>query len=232
MRWCRFLLVATALAVSSIPCRAGIFFGHHSRSKAADVPALVMALKTAPDERKRAAVAEEMRQFDPAAHPEIVPALIDAALGDAKAAVRYEAVQSLGRLRPVSQEAGRALELAASKDDSTRVRWQARTLLFQYRMAGYHSPKTDAPADRAAHRESQMVAPGEPGPAPKGPVVIMAAPEPVRTAESRSPLHWLFTKGHSTPAATSTGTPSRFGPSTAEPPLLPREGDGPALPPG
>jgi hypothetical protein len=55
--------------------------------------------------------------------------------------VRLEAIQSLAKLRPVSQQAGLTLEQAAH-DDSMRVRMQARTLLFQYRLAGYRGAKT------------------------------------------------------------------------------------------
>ena len=50
-----------------------------------------------------------------------------------------EVVQALGKLRPISQEAGLALE-AALNDAVWRVRWQARQTLLGYRLSGYKSP--------------------------------------------------------------------------------------------
>ncbi len=52
-----------------------------------------------------------------------------------------DAITSLAKLRPVSQQAGAAIE-QATHDDSVRVRLQARTLLWQYHLAGYHGGKT------------------------------------------------------------------------------------------
>src|SRR5205085_8876672 len=98
------------------------------------------------DENKRARAAEELRQYDPAAFPDIVPVLIDVLVNDKKPAVRAEAAQSLGKLRPVSQQAGQALEYALTKDPSMRVRLQARSALMQYHWSGYRSAsKKDAP---------------------------------------------------------------------------------------
>ena len=103
------------------------------------MPQLIAALRGEPDEHKRASAAEELRQFDIASFPEIVPALIDCALHDAETGVRIDAVQSLGKIRPVSQAAGWALEHVLSHDKSMRVRMQARTSLYQYYVSGYRS---------------------------------------------------------------------------------------------
>ncbi len=238
MRWTGFISLL-ALGSLTVSAQAGILFGRHHK-KDADVPALIATLKTERDEHKRAAAAEELRQFEVAGHGDIVPALIDAALGDASASVRSEAVQSLGKIRPVSQEAGWALEQAASKDDSGKVRWHARTLLLTYRLAGYRSPKDDAPAAKSqpTNREPPLAGSAQTAPQVKSQAVIMAPPQPVQAAIAEPvPLP--------APPAVSTSRPARqrlFGgsrpapnvvnPSTAEPPLLPKDGDGPALPPG
>src|SRR5262249_62419110 len=70
------------------------------------VSELIGTLKLDKDENKRASAAEELRQFDPKAHPDVVPILVDTLLNDPKPGVRAEAAHSLGKLRPVSQEAG------------------------------------------------------------------------------------------------------------------------------
>ena len=48
-------------------------------------------------------------------------------------------MHSLSKIRPVSQPAGQALEMAAQRDDNWRVRWQAKTSLWGYQLAGYRS---------------------------------------------------------------------------------------------
>ena len=91
---------------------------HTKPSPAERVPELIVIVKTDKDESKRAAAAEELRQYDPAANPDIVPVLIDVLMNDAKPAVRTEAAETLGKLRPVSQEAGWALEQAVESNHS------------------------------------------------------------------------------------------------------------------
>src|SRR5262249_24186660 len=122
------------------PAGAGIIFGRKGKkppTPAERVPELIVTVKTDRDENKRAKAAEELRQYDPAAFKDIVPVLIDVLLNDKKPAVRAEAAQSLGKLRPVSQQAGMALEQALAKGPSMRVRLQARSSLLQYHWAGY-----------------------------------------------------------------------------------------------
>jgi HEAT repeats len=142
MSWSRFLLTAALLALLAGPAPAGILFKKHTKPDPAQrVPALMLIVKTDPDEHKRAAAATELRQYDTKAFGDIVPILADVLRSDTKASVRLEAAQSLSRIRPVSQEAGLALEQAASNDPALRVRMQARTSLMYYRLSGYHSPK-------------------------------------------------------------------------------------------
>jgi hypothetical protein len=141
MRWCRFPLILMTMAALALPAPAGIIFGRKTKPNPAErVPELIITVKTDKDESKRASAAEELRQYDAATHPDIVPVLIDVLMNDAKPSVRAEAADSLGKIRPISQEAGWALEQALAKDGSARVRMQARYALMVYRWNGYHSP--------------------------------------------------------------------------------------------
>jgi hypothetical protein len=143
MRWCRSALLLAILFSVATPAQASIFGKRTRPDPAKRVPELVGIVRTDPDERKRSAAAEELRQFDPKAFPFIVPVLIDVLHNDKATGVRLEAVQTLGKLRPVSQEAGLALERAASADSSLRVRLQAKTSLLFYRLSGYHTPRPE-----------------------------------------------------------------------------------------
>jgi len=131
------LLLAGVIVQSA---HAGIIFGKKARkpSETDRVPELVNTVKSDGDEDKRAGAARDLRQFDPAKYPYLVPILVDVLLNDKEPAVRAEAAQSLGKIRPISQQAGLALEQALTKDSSMRVRLQARSALMQYHWAGYH----------------------------------------------------------------------------------------------
>jgi hypothetical protein len=176
MRCYRTLLVLPLLAALPLSASAGLFFGKKATKPdpATRVPELIAIVKTDGDENKRAAAAEELRQYDPATQHEIVPILMDVLLHDAKPSVRAEAAQSLGKLRPISQEAGWALEQAVAKDTSMRVRLQARSSLLMYHIAGYHSAKVE---------EAPTGQPKETPPAgqPVPPVVKTTPAPPART---------------------------------------------------
>jgi len=147
MRYCHPRPIAMAvvtlgaLIILAQPAPAGIFSKHTKVNPAERVPALIATLRADSDEKKRSSAAEELKQYDPAQFPEIIPSLADAAQHDPKSGVRIDALQTLAKLRPVSQQAGAAIE-QATHDDSVRVRFQARTLLWQYHLAGYHGSKT------------------------------------------------------------------------------------------
>jgi hypothetical protein len=146
----RWLLVVVFLSMVVGPSRAGIIFGKHSKPDPKQrVPQLIAVVKTESDEDKRAEAARELRNYDPAAFPELVPVLLDLVQNDPKPAVRAEAVQSLAKLRPISQVIGEALE-EATKDKSIRVRWQARSALLSYRMSGYRTPPKPEEAPQPA----------------------------------------------------------------------------------
>jgi hypothetical protein len=145
MRRCRFLLVTFLLAILPATTQAGIFGKKNKPNPNERVPELLNIVKSDGDEHKRAIAAEELRQYDPKLFPEIVPALIDVLMNDSKPSVRAEAAQTLGKLRPVTREAGLALEQAVAKDGSMRVRLQARSALLQYHWSGYHGGKDAVP---------------------------------------------------------------------------------------
>jgi hypothetical protein len=171
MKCSRFVLPLLVSAAAALPAQAGFKFGKQARPNPAErVPQLLATVKTDTDEEKRLAAARELRDFDPAAYPDIVPILIDVLQNDAKPSVRAEAAQSLGRLRPVSQDIGMALE-TATHDSSFRVRWQARSALMGYRWSGYHgAPKPEEAAPSQA--------PGKAGPTPPPPVQVKRGPVP------------------------------------------------------
>ncbi|MBY0525949.1 MAG: HEAT repeat domain-containing protein [Gemmataceae bacterium] len=167
-----FLVSALELALT-VPASAGIFFKSKAKPAPAQrVPELIAIVKTDADDGKRTAAAEELRQYDPKAFPEIVPVLLDVAQRDAKPEVRAEAVQSLGKLRPVSQEVGMVLEQLMANDTSNKVRWQARTSLWQYQLSGYRSAKTDGPTVGTPTSKEPPLADSHTPPAPPGPAVI------------------------------------------------------------
>jgi hypothetical protein len=141
----RTFLVVVLLAATPALAPAGFLFGKKTPKPdpAARVPELLGIVKTDGDEDKRSAAAEELRQYDAEKFPDIIPVLVDVLLHDGKASVRAGAAQSLGKLRPVNQQAGAALEQAVAKDAAMRVRLQARSSLLLYYMAGYHAGKKD-----------------------------------------------------------------------------------------
>lgn len=131
-------MALAAMLFTSSSLQAQIF---RRRSDAADparrVPELIVSLRTDKDGKRRAQAAEELRNFDAAVFTEIVPALAVAAEKDESVAVRLEAVSSLGRLRPVNDIAGGALERIAAHENHLRIRLHAKATLFWYQRAGY-----------------------------------------------------------------------------------------------
>ena len=143
MRYRTILVPMLALALAA-PVSAGIIFGKKPPKPPPEkrVPELLSIIKNDGDENKRAEAAEELRQYDPAQFPMIVPTLIDVLLSDKKPGVRTEAAQSLGKLgkaKPVSDQVKLALEYARDKDSSMRVRMQARSSLLGISFGGWSS---------------------------------------------------------------------------------------------
>lgn len=189
----RLIVIALLLMLSAWarPAHAQLFGRKAKTNPAQRVPELIVTLKTAPEERKRVRAAEELRDFDARTYSEIVPVLIDSLKNDPKPAVRLEALSTLGKVRPISQSAGQAIEKAAAGDESWRIRLHARSVLVGYRLAGYSS-KTGAE---------------------KGTVTAMptSLPRPRRVTTAEPPL--------ADPPARTTEPPLLNVPQSAEPPV-------------
>jgi hypothetical protein len=183
MKWMQFLLPILVLTGLCLPVQAQIFT-RKPRLTNVQVPELIVTSKTDQDERKRLAAVEQLREFDSKNHPEIVPVLIDVLFNDVKSGVRLEAVNSLAKIRPVSQIAGQALEVAAQRDDNWRVRWQAKTSLWGYQMAGYRG---------TGAKDGQFVAPS--GPSTKEPPLGGGVLEVIESPASIVPLPGTSTTG-------------------------------------
>jgi hypothetical protein len=167
------------------------------------------------DERQRVAAAAELRQFEGNSFPEIAFVLMDVLQSDSAASVRLEAAVSLARLRPSTQEAQQALQQAAAKDGSLRVRMQARTSLMFYHVS--NTPKKSEPQG--------PILPTTPAPAPAPTVTPTQGFAPINQPPTGLPRP--LPAGPTQPAAMPTH-------QTAEPPLLqplPPTEQGPLLPP-
>lgn len=167
-----FLLLALAL-VWAVPAPAQFFAKKPKVNPLQRVPELILTVKTDPDERKRASAAEELRDYDTATFNEIVPVLVDVLKNDKKMNVRLEALGSLAKIRPVSTQAGQALEKAAADDDSWRVRLQAKSVLPKYHLAGYTSKKSEPTVAKKKQTDEPPVRPQ-----PMPPVVTTPRPLP------------------------------------------------------
>src|SRR5437660_6213362 len=122
----RSLLIVSLLTALAGPAHAGIFKKTPKPDPAVHVPELLRTLKEDPDERKRADAADELREYDSKAFPDLMTGLIDALQNDPSSVVRSQAANSISKLRPISQQAGFALEQALQNDSSWRVRIAAR----------------------------------------------------------------------------------------------------------
>jgi hypothetical protein len=199
MRWRPFILVLALQLGLVLPASAGLFsFWHRSKPTPAErVQELVHTLKSDTNESHRAAAAEELRQYDTAQFPEIVPALVEALQKDTKPEVRGEAAQSLGKLKAAAPDVKTALEQAAAGDPAPRVRSQAAAALGQPapRKSWFsRAPKNDGPAltpppgtattNEPPLAESQPAVPPAPAVVPPPPAPAVARPLP----SARPPL--------------------------------------------
>ncbi|MFQ3592730.1 MAG: HEAT repeat domain-containing protein [Gemmataceae bacterium] len=216
----RTLLLAVCLGVVGGPLQAGSLFPWRKAEKVdpkVRVPQLLQILQTDKDEFKRSDAIVELRQYDPAAFPDMIPALITVLFTDPRPGVRIDAAQTLSKLRPVNSTVGEALEQAMEKDASMRVRLQARSALLNYQWAGYRSVKK-----------------------PQG-TVVSPVPKPVSpptpTTEKRTGWGSLFLPALRTappliptPRLGTTPEPPLAAPPLANPPVIEPSTGGPALP--
>ena len=168
MVWRAFFLVPVAL-FAALPLQAAGLFNRKSnqaaqaKPKADDATALIVrTLRTDADERRRAYAAESLARFDLKQHPQAGFALIEALSRDSSQLVRGAVVESLSKMRPMTQQVAEALEQASLADSSNQVRTAAGNALMPFVQAGY----------RPAKREAANLAKAQP-PAPRG-----ARPQP------------------------------------------------------
>jgi hypothetical protein len=203
MSWSRCVLVLLVLAGLVTPAPAGLFSRKPKANPAERVPELLIQLRTSTDEAQRTAAAEELRQYDPRSFPEIMTGLIDALGRDASPAVRSEAATSLGRLRPLSQPAGYALEQAQNNDSSMRVRMSARQALWQYHLVGYRSGKPAETPSKPNGADATVSAPAtrSAGTPPSTPAAAM----PRQTVQQPRPQHGSVRETAEPPLAVPPG---------------------------
>jgi hypothetical protein len=213
------LLLAGAVVQSA---HAGILFGKKAKksSETDRVPELVNTVKSDGDEDKRTGAARELRQYDPAKYPYLVPILVDVLLSDKKPSVRAEAAQSLGKIRPISQQAGLALEQALTKDTSMRVRLQARSALMQYHWAGYHGQgiaKDDTLLQQS--KEPPLADSSNPPPANNLPPQVISTAEPPLSS-APVPAGRIVPQAGPLPMPMPPGNPVPPRAETSEPPAI------------
>jgi hypothetical protein len=228
MKWTTQLVVIVMFAGLTASAPAGIFSKKAPKADPVQrVPELLYTVKMEPEEAKRVAAATELRQYDSKMFPDVVPILADVVRNDKSPVVRQEALNSLGKIRPVSAMAGEAIEEAA-KDPVARVRMQAWTSLKLYRFAGYRgSPKADGPTLVPVITDS---ASGKGPSAAKGlgefqmDVVKMPEPKEQPATEQNTMKNFVSKLGFRRPGASKAnpppsdaGLPAGLGFSTASP---------------
>ncbi len=110
---------------------AGIFKRQPKGDAAEHVPTLLETLSRDKDERRRADAAEDLRDYDPGSHPNILPVLFQALKSDKSTHVRLQVVSTLGKMKPTPQIAS-ALEQARLQDQAFRVRNAALSILVRW----------------------------------------------------------------------------------------------------
>lgn len=199
-------LIAAATLVSSAPAfdlGLGLLKKKPKGDSQDKVKQLVGTLQTDPDEKKRLAALGELREYDTRHHPELVPSLIASLQKDPSPTVRSSAADTIGKTKPVYQQAGLALESSQAEDPAKEVREAAKAALFQYHLNGYRPP---AVGGKFIGQTSEP-----PLAAPKPPVAIVpTTPNPTNVASSGETVFRPITN------AVGKGTVHM---QTAEPPL-------------
>jgi hypothetical protein len=139
------LLAASAFEARADLPRLGIFRKKKEdapsteKDPAARVKQLLDTLKADPDEKKRLEAVAELSEYDPRTHLDMMPALLASLKADPSASVRAVTAEAIGELKPVTQNAGVALEQTLTNDPSESVRKSAQAALWQYHLNGYRS---------------------------------------------------------------------------------------------
>jgi hypothetical protein len=230
-------LAPLATARADFP-RLGIF-----RKKAKEDPAqrskqLVETLKGDPDEKKRKSAAEELREHDPRTNPDIVPTLIATLQRDPSPDVRAEAAEVIGKLKPVAQPAGVALEQTLATDPAEGVRKAAQKALWDYHLNGYRSaganPAYPQTAEPPLAKPRVVVTPPPPVVLPAQPAAVTPPPVGPRPITSGIGKGAVYSQTVEPPLAKPRPRPADPvtppTPSLAAPPLPLEDGKPPAVP--
>ncbi|MCI0705259.1 MAG: HEAT repeat domain-containing protein [Planctomycetia bacterium] len=173
-----FAVLFLTLATTGADAGPGSLFNRKPKTDAGKIRSLLETLKNDPNEKKRAAAANELGGSDVRLNPDVVTALVNALQKDSSPLVRSEAAESIGQLKQVFPLAGLALEGAAESDSSPAVRGAAKQALWEYHLIGYRSAKG---ADGIAGQTDEPPIASSPGPRPAV-AFVPAPPIPVAPA--------------------------------------------------
>lgn len=189
----KLFLSVSLIALIASSANAGPFRRTVKPDPATQVPALLESLKNDKDDRARARAAAALDEFDAKAFPDILPALAQALAVDPSSSVREEAASAIGKIRPITPQAGFALEQSLANEKTITVKLAVRKALLQYRILGYFggikaefaSQSSEPPV--AISGAVKGIASGTvlrptPSPAPFSPTVVPAAPAPANVA--------------------------------------------------
>ncbi|MBX3398983.1 MAG: HEAT repeat domain-containing protein [Gemmataceae bacterium] len=169
----------------------------------------IATLRTDRDEKDRAAAAVALRTADPRNDLDVLPTLMTSLQQDPSPTVRAAVAETIGKLKPVSAEAGATLEAVVMGDPSEAVRKAAQAALWQYHLNGYRSSAANAAVPQTAEpplARPKTIAPAAPVPAVlTSTVKPQAMPAPVPAPVAR-------------PISTGIGRGAIY-PQTIEPPL-------------
>ena len=107
-------------------------------------------LRTDPDEKKRKAAAEDLRETDAKQINDVLPILVASLKQDPSAAVRATVAETLGVIKPMTPAIGVALEAAGQNDPSEAVRKAAQSAVWTYQASGYRPSNSSGTAAQTA----------------------------------------------------------------------------------
>ena len=173
---------------AAVPASAGPFRRSPKPDPAVQVPALLETLKNDKDDRARARAASALDEFDGKAFPDILPALSTALATDPSPSVREDAAVAIAKIRPITPQAGYALEQALATDKSVMVKVSVRRALVVYRFLGYFGGSRGDLSEQSSEpplASGTPIGPGKtvlrptPTPAPFSPTLVVPTPTPV-----------------------------------------------------
>lgn len=188
MLWRYWLIIGIVSVCFTPSAKAGFIFGKKKPKVPATkrVPELIYLIRTSSDSHKRQDAVDELQDFSSETFPEIIPVLVDVLLHDKSSSVRSEAAQTLGKIRPITQQAGWALEKALDEDDSMRVRLYSRSALLKYHWLGYGKLKNEA--KEKTHMAAKKTPLTPPNTQRTPPIVNTHIPPPVSDPNTKAEL--------------------------------------------